>query len=79
MADRVLPSREDVRLVLDREYDEYAKSVGWLLMGAYAEGRLVDREAIDYSLPDNLTDEERIGWQAAMERVATALEGMSDG
>ena len=47
MADRVLPSREDVRLVLDREYDEYAKSVGWLLMGAYAEGRLVDREAID--------------------------------
>ena len=28
---------------------------------------------IDYETPDNLRDEERIGWQAAMERVDAAL------
>ena len=36
--------------------------------------RALSEGAIDYSLPDNLTDLERIGWYSAMERVASALE-----
>ncbi len=28
---------------------------------------------IDYDTPDNLRDDERIGWQAAMEHIAAAI------
>ena len=48
MADRVLPSRGEVAQMLGAEYSEMTKSAAWLLMGAYAEGRLVDREDINY-------------------------------
>ena len=51
MADRVLPSRDDLRSILD-SYEGWRGDpqvrTEWQVLDAYVSGRLVDREAIDY-------------------------------
>ncbi len=48
MADRVLPSREEIVHIRTNTDRHSASILIAQLMTAYAEGRLVDREAIDY-------------------------------
>ena len=66
MAERVLPSRGEVAQMLGAEYSELTKSAAWLLMGAYAEGRLVDREAIDYEAVAAVEHDQWVHWTAYM-------------
>ena len=56
MADRVLPSREQAQQLLDQRPRLAIGAWFWALVEAYASGRLVDREAIDYGAAKKLVD-----------------------
>lgn len=57
-----LPSRDDVARMLGAEYSEVTKTAGWLLMGAYVSGRLVDRETIDHERIEEILVEFAKDW-----------------
>ena len=76
LADRVLPSREKFNEQYPDDWPE-----GWRdVLDAYASGRLVDREAIDYEAAGAVMEdwaeylEDKAGrWAATVEAVDAAL------
>ena len=80
MADRVLPSRDEAAKEMAlatsiTEHDNRLSDMAWETFVAYMDGRLVDREAIDYEAAYRWASENFVPQKFVDQCLAAALPG----